>query len=202
MAKKTKTLQGRVMALLIERFSKEVNVVFDGGNPIISKGCKAAINSYDNDKEEVFVTPWFDDFWFFISIQFLQTKNIKKNIRPYVSVSFFQDVGSQLKQLFRAEWDSYSPEENYSHPQPHWHFTAQLSDITSFDELELEEEGIFSELAGNSKTIKLDKMHFAMAGTWLNNGDMIRELADENDLIDWMIYLFRHVREELKYKSC
>lgn len=89
----------------------------------------------------------------------------------------------------------------YDHPQPHWHFTAQLSDKNSFSDLDKEEEeGIFDELAGNSKSINLDRMHFAMAGGWIIDGDMLGK-ADATALVDWLIYLFIHVRKELIYKE-
>jgi hypothetical protein len=63
-----------------------------------------------------------------------------------------------------------------------------------------EEEGEYNLLLGNSKTIKLDSMHFAMSGDWPSDGNMLNE-NDETSLVDWMINLFRHVREELAYKD-
>lgn len=202
MAKKVQSLQEKVIIQLKERFCKVVNVEFENlKGDIVSIGCKSAINNYKpNDREEVSATSWFDDeYWFYIRISFLQEK---KSILPIASISFFQNIDGELKQLFRAEWDSYLSLEGYNHPQPHWHFTAQLSDKVSFDELENEEDAnIFNRLAGNSKSINLDRMHFAMAGTWLSDGDMLSNSVDENSLVDWMIHLFSHVREELKYKN-
>ena len=76
-----------------------------------------------------------------------------------------------------------------------------MSDKTSFNDLDdAEEEGEYNMMLGNSKAINLDKMHFAMSGSWPTNGDM-RNKNDETGLVDWMIYLFRHVREELIYKD-
>ncbi len=193
-----KTLQSQIEEHLTERFCKEVNVHFTFVlGCIVSQGSVEAQNSYD--REEVKVTPWFDDYYFYIKITVVL--DARKSMRPFVTVSFFQKSGGVIKQLFRAEWDSYPKSSGYGHPQPHWHFTAQLSDKNSFSDLDKEEEeGIFDELAGNSKSIKLDRMHFAMAGGWHSDGNMFGE-AGANALVDWLIYLFIHVREELKYKD-
>ena len=192
----------RVILQLNDRFIKVVNAGFakalDGS--IVSCGSRQAINSFDNDREEVDTTFWFDRYWFYIRIKF--TVNEKKQVKPFVSVSFFQDMGDSLKQLFRAEWDSYPVRDGYDHPQPHWHFTAQLSDKTSFSELQdAEEENIYSALAGNSQTINLDRVHFAMAGAWSTDGRMAAAVDDESTLVDWLINLFAHVRAELEYKE-
>lgn len=202
MAKRKLTLRERILIALNDTFCKSVNVTFetDLRGSIISQGSQVAINSYDNDREEVKATSWFDDnYWFFIRIDVISGK---KTDNIFASVSFFQSTDNGLKQLFRAEWDSYPKTNDYSHPQPHWHFTAQLSDKTSFSELnDEEEENIYSTLAGNAKTINLDRMHFAMAGGWLSDGNMVGEVNNEDVLIDWLLYLFTHVREELKYKE-
>lgn len=197
------SVRERLIMQLNDRFcGKAVNVTFetDWKGDLISKGSKTATNSFNSDPEQVMATYWFNDYWFYISIQVIPESREKDKL--YTSVSFFQNIGDSLKQLFRAEWDSYKEQGDYSHPQPHWHFTAQLSDVTSFSELEnMEEEGEFNRLLGNSKTINLDKMHFSMAGDWINTGDMIAKPIDENTLVDWLIRLFVHVREELNYKE-
>ena len=181
---------------------------------IISKGSQKAINSYDNDQEEVYATCWFDSYCFFIRIQLkkddvnqdngeskISDKIYKDLFKPFVSVSFFQDIDGNLKQLFRAEWDSFVT-EGYNHPQPHWHFTAQLSDKTSFSDLQdAKEESDFSKLAGNSKTLNIDRMHFAMGGSWYEDGNMLCETGDEKNLVNWLNNLFKLVSEELTYKD-
>jgi hypothetical protein len=43
-------------------------------------------------------------------------------------------------------------------------------------------------------------MHFAMAGGWIIDGDMLGK-ADAKAIVDWLIYLFIHVRKELIYKE-
>lgn len=204
MAKQTKlTFRERLIIQLNDRFcGKSANVTFgkDLNGDLISNGSQPAINCFDNPPVEVMATQWFDDYWFYINIRVLHESKEKPQL--FASASFFQNVGSTLKQLFRAEWDSYKAQEEYSHPQPHWHFTAQLSDVTSFSELEnMEEEGEYNKLLGNSKSINLDKMHFSMAGDWFNTGDMVTKIVDENTLVDWLIHLFAHVREELSYKE-
>lgn len=194
------TLQSQIEEQLIERFSREINAHFTFvPGCIVSQGNVVAINSYDNDREEVKVNPWFDDYYYYIKIVIVP--DARKSMKPYVSVSFFQNSGDMIKQLFRAEWDSYPKSSGYAHPQPHWHFTAQLSDKNSFSDLEKEEEeGLFDELVGNSKSINLDRMHFAMVGGWPLDGDMVGR-TDATGLVDWLIFLFIHVREELKYKE-
>lgn len=204
MAKQVKkTLQERTLALLNERFSKRVADVFfeQSYTQIISQGTTSAINDFGYEKYEVKVTPWFDNYWFFIRIQFNVVKPMV--LKPFTSVSFFQDTGEKIKQLFRAEWDCYDVKDGYNHPQPHWHFTAQLSDITKLSDLEnIEEENIYNQMLGNSKSINLDKMHFAMIGTWQMNGNIINSsMNDESVLVDWLVSLFSHVREELVYKD-
>lgn len=194
------TMQTQIEEQLKGRFCKEVNAHFYFvPGIIVTQGNVDAINSYDNDREEVKVTPWFDNYYYYIKIAI--EPDAKKSMKPYVSVSFFQDCGGMIKQLFRAEWDSYHKSGAYDHPQPHWHFTAQLSDKNSFSDLDKEEdEGIFDELAGNSRSIKLDRMHFAMAGGWPSDGNMLGK-ADAIALVDWLTHLFLHVREELVYKE-
>ena len=202
MAKQTKkTLQERIGDQLLNRFCNKVADVHFSVNysQIESQGEVSAVNDFGPMRMEVKATPWFSEYWFYILIQFHAEKN--KLVKPYASISFFQMIDDGLKQLFRAEWDSYPEITGYNHPQPHWHFTAHLSDKTSFSDLDdVEEEGEFNQLLGNSKTIKLDRMHFAMSGNWLSDGDMLNN-NDETALVDWMINLFTHVREELVYKD-
>ena len=191
----------RLIKALNDRFcGKVVNVQFrsDIKGDLISEGSEPAVNSFDSDREEVLATQWYGDYWFFVRIQ-IPYPNARE---AFVSVSFFQKVEGLVKQLFRAEWYSYSTKEGYNHPQPHWHFTAQLSDITSFSDLEnIEEENDYSKMAGNSKEINLDKMHFAMTGDWMETGQMINKQSDENLIVSWLEQLFVHVRHELECKD-
>lgn len=202
MAKQTrKTLQERIGDQLQNHFCNRVADVHFSVNysQIESQGEVPAVNDFGPMRVEVKATPWFSEYWFYILIKFHAEKN--KAIKPYASISFFQKTDDELKQLFRAEWDNYPKVEGYNHPQPHWHFTAHLSDKTSFSDLEdAEEEGEYNQLLGNSKTINLDRMHFAMSGNWLSDGNMLNK-SDETTLVDWMKQLFLHVREELMYKD-
>ena len=195
-----KTLHERIERQLRSRFCDKVaDVHFNVDySRIESQGEKLAVNDFGPERVEVKVTHWFNDYWFYVIIQF---RPEKKTLKPFASISFFQQVDDDLKQLFRAEWDSYPKTAGYNHPQPHWHFTAHLSDKTAFSDLDdAEEEGEYNLLLGNSKTIKLDSMHFAMSGDWPSDGNMLND-NDETSLVDWMINLFRHVREELAYKD-
>ncbi|MCR4573022.1 MAG: hypothetical protein K5787_04575 [Lentisphaeria bacterium] len=198
---KRQNIKARMARLLDERFCKQVNVHFkEEMLGLVSQGTIKAFNGFGNDKEEVMATLWFDKYWFFIRIRFKLDKN--NHFMPYISISFFQKQGDNLKQLFRAEWDNYPQQDGYNHPQPHWHFTAPLSDVMSFQDIENEEdECIFSELVGNTKVINLDRMHFAMFGDWASNGNMINKAEDECILVEWMTQLFAHVKKELAYKD-
>lgn len=195
----------QLIGLLDEKFRKEAvfNAYFriNPNGEIISQGTEKTINDFGNNKEEIKAANWFGNYWFYIRISFQFGADINV-LLPFVSVSFFQKTNDSLKQLFRAEWDSYSPIEGYNHPQPHWHITSHLSDVNSFEALgNEEEENIFNELAGNTKSINLDKMHFAMGGNWIASGEMIHQYKDEHDIVNWMIQLFNHVKEELSYKD-
>lgn len=196
---KKKTAE-KIIELLNSKFINYVPVQFERdefNDAFISKGTKNAINKFKDFPSEVKATFWFDTYWYYISIKILRNSDI------FTSISFFQEVTeNELKQLFRADWDNYSLALEYNHPQPHWHFTAQLSDM-NFKDLEKENDaGIFDQLAGNAKSINLDRMHFAMAGNWIDDGTMATEhTLDESKLVNWLINLFMHVRKELEYKD-
>lgn len=205
MAKNKKlSFKESVICQLNSRFCKEVNVSFSQmcNGTIQSCGSQKAINRFDNDSEEVFATEWFNDFSYYIRIRFVRCG---KQEKAFSSVSFFQKFENVPKQLFRAEWDNYSSEDIVEcHPQPHWHFTAPLSDKSSFEELEensIEHQLLEENEISNSKNINLDRMHFAMAGGWISDGNMFCPQEDENSLINWLIHLFNYVKKELTYKE-
>lgn len=119
---------------------------------------------------------------------------------PFTSVSFFQDVDGELKQLFRAEWDNYDMQV---HPQPHWHITSNHED--SFEDLKgqriADEDNPFAELVYEPQSLELPKMHFAMAGNWheRKKEEMVSCCAEAGQLANWLNNLFEHVRCELAY---
>lgn len=148
-------------------------------------------------------TPWFDNIYLNIKIVLKYCDN-HNDFEPYVSVVFFKKVDSNLQPLFRAEWDSYTAIEGYNHPQPHWHIVVrEPKEVDTFDSFEQDNEdaGDFAELFAQSEDVEADiyKMHFAMAGDWVHNGNMITELKNEDSLVEWIYYLLTHVRKEFEY---
>ena len=168
-------------------------------NNIKSQGTRDALNRSDSVLTYVKATHWLDIFWYYVSIQ--ERKNVDSLSEiPFVSVSFFQEEGETLNQLFRAEWDNY-PEK--SHPQPHWHITTiKENGFDTFKEsTAVDEDNPFAELEQEERKVTLPKVHFAMAGDW-HKGErenMVSDYKDEQQLANWLVNLFDHVRDELTY---
>lgn len=197
---------------LIESISQSFRDYFENGlkfirkgNTYIIEGTENTINRFDVPPEEVKAKKWFDDIWFFIKIKPLSDENC--NHYSNISISFFIETSPHcLNQLFRAEWDNYKISEN-QHPQPHWHITSSLPLEKSFDEL-IDDTGntedsfnIFAELFKdeNKNILGLHKMHFAMTGQWHENGIFVNKISEIDQIINWMKYLFSHVRSEIEY---
>jgi hypothetical protein len=134
-----------------------------------------AINIIRNDREPINVLKWFDDFWMYFEIRFIQTDVTEKKEKPStdienqehliqqehlvqidnkyyqinLSMSIFQGVDSDSikTQLFRAEWDNYL--DNRIHPQPHWHIYPFKYDYKTYKDfetfLEIKDEPGFEE---------------------------------------------------------
>lgn len=169
------------------------------GDVIISQGTREALNRSDTVKTYVTATHWFDDFWFYVNVSVRKGSDGLSEV-PFVSISFFQDINGDLKQLFRAEWDNYN---ELTHPQPHWHITSNGEE--SFDDLKkqeaLDEDNPFAELVEEGKKLDLPTMHFAMAGNWHEGKrvEMISSYTEAQQMANWMNNLFDHVRVELTY---
>lgn len=117
---------------------------------IISQGVKECLVRIDSSQPtKEFAYPLFNKtdnkFYFLIyfRIRLTQDKKDKSKLKPQenlVSISIFKDLNLGLEidliELFRAEWDEYDDSKNYTHPQPHWHFTTNQTFLRSF-ELEL-----------------------------------------------------------------
>ena len=205
MAKKNnKRLSERLLGALNDIVAKQLMTTdyahfYIDGNIIKSQGTRDALNRSDSVPTYVKATHWFDIFWYYVNIQVRKNVDSSSEI-PFVSVSFFQEKGETLNQLFRAEWDNY-PEK--SHPQPHWHITTIREE--GFDNFKestaVDEDNPFAELEIEERNVNLPKMHFAMAGDWHNDEKeyMVNDYRDEQQLSNWLINLFDHVREELTY---
>lgn len=155
-----------------------------------------ARNNNSNQSEEVNVIKWFDDFWVYIEIEFVDHTT-------FISLSVFQgEENDNIKhQLFRAEWDDYNNNEE-KHPQPHWHITSNQAIEKTFEEIaRIEDSDTFANLLieEKSKIININKIHFAMIGNWINNETHIHSINSEEKVIKWFQGLLSHLKEELNY---
>lgn len=206
MAKKSnKSLLNRLIDILGRTVSRQIvsadDLIFIPRERYIeSQGSRDALNRMGSVPTYVKATHWFDSFWFYINIKIFIDEDSAMEL-PFVSVSFFEEHGVNIKQLFRAEWDNYRQNE---HPQPHWHLSSAV-DGRSFESLEsdgvLDEDNPFAELEMEVDAVDIPKMHFAMAGNWDegDGSDMIKRFTTEEILAQWLIKLFDHVRRELNY---
>jgi hypothetical protein len=163
------------------------------------QGTSLAINYRGNDREETKVLPWFNDFYIYIEIRFLQNYTHK-----LISISIFQgqENDSKKNQLFRAEWDDYN-KDNESRPQPHWHITRdnaiydRFSDFTNHND-EKEKIGFENFDVVQAEVFDTKEIHFAMSGNWQNQMSPVHKLEDASKVVAWMEGLLEHIKYELK----
>jgi len=198
---------------LVESISREFRDYFENGLKFILKdgayvneGTQPTINRFDEPVEEVKAKKWYDNIWFFIKIRFIWDDENKKRCYPAISISFFLETANNcLDQLFRAEWDSYKNLSSLQHPQPHWHITPNLAIEKSFEDLRGKDDDdpfkVFAEMVEEDKKnlLKIHLMHFAMGGKWYETGEFINEMTDTGIIINWMKYLFTHIKTEIEY---
>ncbi len=191
---------------LIDKINKGCKLLFDSSfhlEPssvnrfrITGNQSSKAVNNYKSIKEEINVIKWFDIFWIYLEITF-----VEKN--TFISLSVFQGEqnDNEKNQLFRAEWDDYNNDDE-KHPQPHWHITSNQSIENTFKEYTdtFENEG-FAELLKEEKTkiIDVNKIHFAMNGNWINDDTHIQSINDNSKIVKWFQGLFSHLRVQLEY---
>lgn len=203
--KSNKSLSVRLLEILHKKVSRQImyadSLTFIlRGNFIESQGSRDALNRMGSIPAYVKATHWFDSFWFYISITIRRDEDNATEL-PFVSISFFQEQGKDIKQLFRAEWDNFRQDE---HPQPHWHLSSEV-EMQSFESLVsggvADEDNPFAELEGELDVVDIPKMHFAMAGNWDegDRSDMIKRFTTEEILAQWLVKLFDHVKRELSY---
>jgi len=203
---------------LIDDINKGCKLLFDSSfylqqddyNFFIISGnnTSKALNSYKNIKQEVNVINWFDEFWIFLEVRFVDDFGLisrvnKRNTRivnTFISLSVFQgEQNDDVKnQLFRAEWDDFN-NDNENHPQPHWHITSNQIIEDTFKELI--EEG-FAALILNeekSKMVDVSKIHFAMNGNWINNDTHVQLINDNSKIVKWFQGLFSHIKFQLEH---
>lgn len=160
------------------------------------EGTSFALNRYENNSEKIKVLHWFDDFWLFMELRF-----IEKN--TFISLSIFQgDDRDEIKhQLFRAEWDDHNnPDEK--HPQPHWHITSDYTIEESFKDFSnsFDEGNSFSTFeVVKSEIIDIKRMHFAMNGNWHNGDNHTHTIDDNIKIVRWFQGILNHLKIELEY---
>ena len=165
-----------------------------------------AINIRKNERQQVNVSKWFEDFWLYIELRYVpKTSKSKKTIpNMFFSLSLFQGESESVDkmQLFRAEWDNYEIPSN-NHPQPHWHFYTRkdIEDLKkTFTELVDSEEGGFEDFIKSDKEfVDIEKFHFAMNGQWSINKSDVHKVSSENDLTNWFAGILNHIKKELEY---
>tara|TARA_R110002051_G_scaffold325593_1_gene429182 strand:+ start:1735 stop:2334 length:600 start_codon:yes stop_codon:yes gene_type:complete len=172
--------------------SRELNIFRIQGN-------SEAINHRRNDSEKIKVLPWFDDFFIYVEIRFVNDYTHK-----LISLSIFQGSINDIKknQLFRAEWDDYNI-DNESRPQPHWHITRdnavydKFSDLTNHSD---EKEKVGFEFYEEVLTEVFDtkQIHFAMSGNWQNQESPVHKIDDAIKVVKWIEGLLEHIKYELQ----
>jgi hypothetical protein len=168
-------------------------------NVYILQGTSYAMNFRRNDQEEVKVLHWFNDFYIYLEVKFLELYAHKM-----ISISIFQgeDNDKKKNQLFRAEWDDYNKDVE-SRPQPHWHITRdnaiydRFSDFTNHED-EKEKIGFENFDVVQAEVFDTKKIHFAMSGNWHNNISPVHKIDDASKVVAWMQGLLEHIKYELK----
>ncbi|MDR2407112.1 MAG: hypothetical protein LBE13_03235 [Bacteroidales bacterium] len=173
-------------------------------------GTSFAVNRFDIPQESVKVLEWFNDFWLFLEIKFLEKKKKRKDekkISAFISLSVFQgqSTDDEKYQLFRAEWDNHtewdkSNNSEKKHAQPHWHITSGQAIENTFREYATNfDNSDFILLLENEKKKVFDvkKIHFAMNGDWANGNDHIHKMNNEQQIVKWLQGMLFHLRDEL-----
>ena len=200
--------QKALVELLNGRFHELPNnsMYFRTKNNIVELiGTRETVNKHSIPPELVKVNHWFSDIWIYIKITIKEYREKNNKGYPFTSICFFQDIEGELEPLFRAEWDSFVPVEGYNHPQPHWHISNMKDSLLSFNNLTVEndssEAGDYAALLSDhvNDFANIYAMHFAMAGNWYSDNNMITECTSEEQFIDWIWNLLSHVRKEIEY---
>ena len=202
---------------IIEKINKECKFLFLENfklNPTIGhhniyvfkiEGTSFAINRYDS--EPVKVLRWFNDFWVYLEVRFINEKSKDGNkkinlIHTYISLSIYQgkDDDQRKNQLFRAEWDDLNNLEE-KHSQPHWHITSSQAIERTMEEYSNHfDNGDFVSLFDevNSSIFDVKKIHFAMNGNWQENKSHVHQIKNSEQVSTWLKGLLTHIRIELE----
>jgi hypothetical protein len=178
--------------------------IFPNGYRYIISGnyMTKALNIHKNDKEEVKVLKWFDNFWLYIDIRFEKSETDMLN--TFISLSVFHDQNhdENKTQLFRAEWDNFDHDD--LHPQPHWHIYSDhdSKDKNFVESIEEDKKKENFENFLKQPSIDIKRFHFAMNGDWANtDGIHTHKLTNEESIINWFKGLLGHIKHQLDYVS-
>jgi hypothetical protein len=205
------------MNLLIDRIEKSCGVLFlnstfkfnrNSLTKYVLKGdfLTQAINHIRNDKAQVSVLHWFEDFWIYIEMIIIKEK--ENFTHTSISISIFQGAADDnvKNQLFRAEWDNY--ENNTVHPQPHWHVYPFKYDVKTYEDFEAYNELINESNIGfeasiinkkASKIIDISDFHFAMNGQWVEHSNHIHRITEDNAIVLWLTGVLTHIKDQLSF---
>lgn len=185
---------------------------------ISGNNSSTALNNHNGNLYEINVQNWFENFWLYLEINFVQYPVESKFSRGgnkkeyfellnnnflkikdeyynlFISLSIFQGGYNkeEKKQLFRAEWDNY--ENNEFHPQPHWHFYPKENKTIDFKA----EDSTDFIVDDTKKEIDLKRIHFAMNGEWAQNGEHIHKINSSKALVNWLSGALKHIKEQLE----
>lgn len=166
-----------------------------------SNNMSRAINNRRNDRTQISVCHWFNEFWYYFEISF-QEESI------FLTLSVFQGKSDDERktQLFRAEWDNH--DNNIIHPQPHWHIYPHKYDSRTHEDFETfigfsSEPDFLTQLQTNQQTkvIDISSFHFAINGNWYNGNNHINKcnIAEIDELGNWISGILTHIRGQLEY---
>lgn len=175
-----------------------------------NNGNETAINRLDGGNDsEVLVHKWFKNYYIYVEVKFIFKQTKLPKAKTYtviidqcsISISVFKKIYDKIVQLFRAEWDEYSGQQNL-HPQPHWHITSDTSIANTFDEYarQVGDDGFMNIFIPEKEQISsLKKFHFAMKGKWEENKSHSTSIESSEQVSEWMKGLLSSIRVELEY---
>lgn len=173
-------------------------------------GRNTALNRLDDGHSgEVSVYNWFGDYYIFIEIKFLfgvyvpsgKKKTRSRIEQTSISISVFKKISDVITQFFRADWDDFVGDKA-THPQPHWHFTADTAISKTFEEYaqEFKNEDFLSLIEPKKEEIsELKAIHFAMNAQWAKQNTYKHSIDSKEDVINWISGVLEMIRKEIEY---
>lgn len=196
-----------------------------------SEGGSYAINRLDSDDEKyVMVSEWFDDYYIYVKVTFVLKEKARQKTRKHkvelsqcsIWISVFKNILDTKTQLFRVEWDEYDRgyqhsqppsssvatanpsdgNDQYSHPQPHWHITLNTAIAKNFEDFlkDFNEPCFEDSLSdqGKSELPPLEKFHFAMGWNWEKEPAGCVSMTSNEQVVAWYNWILSSIKNELK----